>query len=93
MVNHTTLRYILKQMSYREPILYHIFTFRHVPEGYFVAGRNPCQRTYPYTIDVEAATCLDIVYRYGDIVCRIYLYEFSHNYPITVLTAARIPSF
>ena len=57
-----------------------------------MTGRDKSLRNYLYTIDVEAATCLDIVYRHRYIISGVYLYEFCHDYAITDLTAARIPS-
>ena len=34
---------------------------------------------WTYTFDIEYATGLDILYRHGHIVGRVYLYEFCHN--------------
>ena len=79
MIYKSALWHSLKQMSDRETILYHILSFRKIFKGNLMTGRDKSLRNYLYTIDVEAATCLDIVYRHRYIISGVYLYEFFHS--------------
>ena len=93
MVDKSSLGNSLKEMSDRETVFDHILSCLHILQSHLVACRNPGEGGKGCTIDVEAATSLDIVNRHRHIVGDVYLYEFCHDYAITLRTAARIPSF
>ena len=80
-------------MTDRETIFHNILALSNILESHLVTGRDKSLRNDLYTIDVEAASCLDIVYCHRHIISGVYLYEFCHDYAITDLTAARMPSF
>ena len=91
MVDQTTLRHRRNKVSYRKTVFYDILALRHVPKSDLMSGRNSIQDHHFHTIDIETAAGRNVTDCDGDIVSRIYSYEF-HHFQITVLTAARIPS-
>ena len=77
-INKTSLRDSLKEMTDRKSVFDHVFTFIHITECHFMTCRNSRKSIYLYTIDLKAIASLDIVNRYRYIVGNVYLYEVCH---------------
>ena len=76
MIDNITLLYRAQEMTYRESVLDHIGSLLHILKGYLMTCRNRFLSTYINTIDIEALSSLDIMNGNGNIICRIYSYEF-----------------
>ena len=79
MVDKTALRNSLEKMSDRETIFNDILTLCNISKCHFVTCRDKSLRYNLYTIDVEAATCLDIAYCHRYVIRGVDFDEFCHS--------------